>query len=70
VNVPTLVVQGESDPFGTPPEGLSHTCPHPEHTLAEEQHTVAAVVSKWLAQLDLGAQERIGEITVRAGRTI
>ncbi len=39
VCVPTLVVQGENDPFGTPPsEREPHRYPHPWHPLAEKQH--------------------------------
>ena len=58
VNVPVLVVQGENDPFGTPPN-------HPNrkvvripgtHSLRSSA-TVAAAVSDWLAALvpELGA---------------
>lgn len=50
VHVPTLVVQGEKDPFGIPPAGPSRTV-----TLIPGTHslrsaaTVAAAVSGWLA---------------------
>ena len=38
VHVPTLVVRGESDPFGTPPPSLNlHRCPHPGHPLSKKQ---------------------------------
>jgi predicted alpha/beta-hydrolase family hydrolase len=71
VNVPTLVVQGESDPFGTPPEGPNRTVVRiPGTHSLKSSATVAAAVSEWLAHVDLGGQERIGETTARSRRTI
>lgn len=52
VTVPTLVVQGEGDPFGRPPDGPSRTV-----TLVAGTHSlrdgssVAAAVSNWLANV-------------------
>ena len=52
VKVPTLVVQGESDPFGTPPDSPNRTLARipGTHSLKDES-TVAAAVSEWLASL-------------------
>jgi len=52
VNVPTLVVQGESDPFGTPTDSPNRTLARipGTHSLNNET-TVAAAVSEWLASL-------------------
>jgi uncharacterized protein len=52
VKVPTLVVQGESDPFGTPPDSPNRTLARipGTHSLKSDA-TVAAVVSEWLATL-------------------
>ncbi len=52
VKVPTLVVQGESDPFGTPPDSPNRTLARipGTHSLKSDA-TVAAVVSEWLASL-------------------
>ena len=55
VTVPTMVVQGERDPFGIPPPG-----PNREVVLVPGTHSlrssanVAAVVAEWLAALKLG----------------
>jgi uncharacterized protein len=53
VRVPTLVVQGESDPFGIPPAG-----PHRrvvrvrgDHSLRTDLDAVAAAVRSWLAEV-------------------
>ena len=71
VNVPTLVVQGESDPFGTPPENPNRTVARiPGTHSLKSSATVAAAVSEWLAHVELGGQERIGGSTARARRTI
>jgi uncharacterized protein len=50
VRVPTLVVQGESDPFGTPPDGPNRTIARiaGTHSLRSSA-TIAAAVSDWLA---------------------
>ena len=52
VDVPTLVVQGESDPFGTPPDGPNRTVVFVPgtHSLPSSA-TVAAAVSGWLGTL-------------------
>jgi len=52
VKVPTLVVQGERDPFGTPPGRPSRTvvCIPGTHSL-KNTATVAAAVTEWLAAL-------------------
>ena len=50
VKVPTLVVQGESDPFGTPPDSLNLTVVRiPGTHSLKSGATVAAAVSDWLA---------------------
>jgi predicted alpha/beta-hydrolase family hydrolase len=53
VKVPTLVVQGESDPFGMPPAARKRkvvTVPG-NHSLATDLPAVGAAVGKWLARL-------------------
>jgi predicted alpha/beta-hydrolase family hydrolase len=52
VKVPTLVVQGASDPFGTPPHGPNRKVVRVPgtHSLSSSA-TVAAAVSDWLATL-------------------
>ncbi len=59
VKVPTLVVQGESDPFGMPPESPNRTLARipGTHSLKSET-TVAAVVLEWLASLSSDLFER------------
>jgi uncharacterized protein len=50
VQVPTLVVQGESDPFGMPPEGPNRAVVRiPGNHSLRSGVTVAAAVSDWLA---------------------
>jgi uncharacterized protein len=57
VNVPTLVVQGESDPFGTPPAGSYRTIVRIPGTHSLRSSTaVAAAVSDWLRTTRLGAR--------------
>jgi predicted alpha/beta-hydrolase family hydrolase len=52
VEVPTLVVQGESDPFGLPPNGPSRTVVRIPGTHSLKNTTaVAAAVSDWLAMM-------------------
>jgi predicted alpha/beta-hydrolase family hydrolase len=55
VEVPTLVVQGESDPFGMPPDGARRTVVRVpgSHSLTDKT-AVRAAVSEWLAGLRLG----------------
>ena len=49
VNVPTLVVQGEKDPFGMPPTGSSRTVVRiPGTHSLRNSAAVAAAVSAWL----------------------
>ena len=49
VKVPTLVVQGEHDPFGTPPEGPGRTVVRvPGNHALRSTTAVAAAVSNWL----------------------
>jgi hypothetical protein len=52
VKVPTLVVQGERDPFGMPPDGRNRKVVHVpgDHALRNTE-PVAAAVSDWLAGL-------------------
>lgn len=53
VRVPTLVVQGETDPFGTPPHGPNRTIVRiPGTHSLKSSATVAAAVSDWLATLN------------------
>lgn len=54
VEVPTLVVQGERDPFGIPPEAANRTVVRiPGTHSLRSSATVAATVSEWLTALDL-----------------
>ncbi len=55
LEVPVLVVQGERDPFGMPPEGPGRTvAPVPgDHGLKADLEAVAAAVRAWLPLLDL-----------------
>jgi predicted alpha/beta-hydrolase family hydrolase len=52
VRVPTLVVQGDRDPFGLPPDGPSRTVVRiPGTHSLRSSSTVAAAVSDWLAEV-------------------
>lgn len=52
VRVPTLVVQGESDPFGMPPDGPHRTVVRiPGTHSLKNSAAVAAAVSDWLASI-------------------
>lgn len=53
VTVPTLVVQGERDPFGMPPAGLLRTVtPVPgDHSLRTDLEAVRAAVDEWLRSI-------------------
>ena len=55
VEVPMLVVQGEPDPFGMPPEGPRRTVASVagDHGLKADLEAVGAAVRAWLALLDL-----------------
>jgi uncharacterized protein len=50
VQVPVLVVQGESDPFGMPPDGQNRTVARVrgDHGLRTDPAAVAAAVRTWL----------------------
>jgi predicted alpha/beta-hydrolase family hydrolase len=51
VTVPVLVVQGESDPFGMPPDGANRTVARlrGNHSLASDIPGLRAAVTGWLA---------------------
>jgi uncharacterized protein len=52
VQVPTLVVQGESDPFGMPPDGPGRTVVRvPGNHSLRDTGAVAAAVTAWLADM-------------------
>jgi uncharacterized protein len=53
VQVPVLVVQGESDPFGMPAPGTSRAVVKVkgDHSLRSDLEAVRTAVSQWLAQL-------------------
>lgn len=53
VNVPTLVVQGERDPFGMPPEGEHRRVVQVpgNHSLKTDLDAVAAAVRSWLDEV-------------------
>lgn len=53
VSVPTLVVQGERDPFGMPPPGplRSVTVVPGDHSLRTDPNAVADAVRSWLREL-------------------
>jgi uncharacterized protein len=53
VRVPTLVVQGESDPFGMPPAAPGRTVVRVRgnHSLRTDLDAVGAAVQAWLAEL-------------------
>jgi uncharacterized protein len=62
VRVPLLVVQGESDRFGMPPEGPNRQVARVagDHGLKADPEAVADAVSGWLANLALPAGARAG----------
>ena len=53
VTVPTLVVQGESDPFGMPPPGPRREVVHVRgnHSLRTDLDAVAVALRAWLAKI-------------------
>jgi len=53
VSVPTLVVQGERDPFGMPPSGPSRTVVRVpgDHSLRTDVEAVAAAARAWLPRI-------------------
>jgi len=59
VDVPTLVVQGENDPFGTPPASKNRTVVRIQGTHSlRSSAAVAAAVSDWLPTSKLVARVR------------
>jgi uncharacterized protein len=57
VQVPTLVVQGESDPFGMPPDGPSRTVVRvPGNHSLRNAGAVTAAVAEWLPGVAAGTQ--------------
>jgi len=50
VSVPVLIVQGESDPFGMPPEGPDRTVVKIKgnHSLTSDMGTLGSAVGEWL----------------------
>jgi hypothetical protein len=53
VPVPVLIVQGESDPFGMPPDGPNRTVVRVRgnHSLSSDIVTLRTAVGEWLAQV-------------------
>jgi predicted alpha/beta-hydrolase family hydrolase len=53
VSVPVLIVQGESDPFGMPPEGPNRIVVklRGNHSLSGDIVTLRSAVGEWLAQV-------------------
>jgi len=53
VTLPTLVVQGERDPFGMPPPSANRIVARVpgDHSLRTDLEAVAAAVQSWIAQL-------------------
>jgi predicted alpha/beta-hydrolase family hydrolase len=53
VDVPVLIVQGESDPFGMPPEGPNRTLVKIKgnHSLTSDMGTLGRAVGEWLPSL-------------------
>jgi predicted alpha/beta-hydrolase family hydrolase len=68
VQVPTLVVQGDRDPFGTPPSSSTRTVVTVpgNHSLKTDLEAVAAAVRDWL-QRGLGSSLRLPERDLAAG---
>jgi predicted alpha/beta-hydrolase family hydrolase len=60
VTVPVLVVQGESDPFGMPPDGPNREVVkiRGNHSLASDMPALRAAVADWLQRLPLAAAPR------------
>jgi predicted alpha/beta-hydrolase family hydrolase len=56
VEVPVLVVQGESDRFGMPPEGPGRQVAkvRGDHGLKSDSDAIAAAVRAWLPTVQLG----------------
>jgi uncharacterized protein len=60
VTVPTLVVQGERDPFGIPPASRNRTVAQVpgDHSLRADVQAVAAAVEVWLSRLAIEFSKR------------
>jgi predicted alpha/beta-hydrolase family hydrolase len=58
VTVPTLVVQGERDPFGIPPPAPARTVAQVpgDHSLRADPDSVTTAVRRWLASLRFAVQ--------------
>ena len=61
VNVPTLVVQGTSDPFGMPPASATRTVTQVpgNHSLRTNLDAVRSAVGEWLDRVAAPAAERV-----------
>jgi len=57
LEVPTLVVQGESDQFGIPPDGANRTVTvvAGDHSLRTDPDAVSSAVGEWLADVAVPA---------------
>jgi predicted alpha/beta-hydrolase family hydrolase len=58
--VPTLVVQGERDPFGVPdadslPNGITLVVVSGDHSLKKDAPAIRAAISTWLAEVIPGS---------------
>jgi predicted alpha/beta-hydrolase family hydrolase len=53
VRLPTLVVQGERDPFGMPPAGANRTVVQVrgDHSLRADRDAIAAAITAWLREV-------------------
>jgi uncharacterized protein len=70
VKLPTLVVQGERDPFGMPPPGANRTVVAvPGNHSLRTGATIIAAVSAWLAELELRPPRRDRRSRPGADRT-
>jgi predicted alpha/beta-hydrolase family hydrolase len=70
VSVPTLVVQGERDPFGLPPPGTRRRVVQVagDHGLKADLPAVAAAVADWLRELSPAASASTSPRRARAAR--
>lgn len=61
VTVPTLVVQGDRDPFGMPPRGPQRTVVEVagDHSLKSDLPALRDAVSSWLAEIVAGQAARV-----------
>jgi predicted alpha/beta-hydrolase family hydrolase len=67
VSVPTLVVQGERDPFGIPPAAAGRTVVlvPGDHSLRTDTKAVAAAVRAWLPGVVDGNRWAVQELPAR-----